>query len=114
MQIDLTQIILAVIALISAIVTGFVIPVLKSKLTGQQLDALKAAAKIAVYAAEQLHVPEEWAEKKKYAQQILAEQGYDIDSDKVDAAIEAAVKELRIILAGGTKDKPPEVLAENC
>ena len=98
MQIDLTQIILAVIALLSAIVTGYLIPLLKSKLTAQQLDGLKAAAKIAVFAAEQTYIPEQWAEKKQYAQQLLKEQGYDINTDKVDAAIEAAVKELKIIL----------------
>lgn len=106
MQIDLTQIILAVIALISAVVTGFLIPLLKSKLSAQQLDGLKAAAKIAVFAAEQTHIPEQWAEKKKYAQQLLKEQGYDIDTDKVDAAIEAAVKELKIILNKTTDEKP--------
>lgn len=107
MQIDLTQIILAVIALLSAVITGFVIPLLKSKLTDQQLAGLQAAAKIAVYAAEQLHVPEEWAKKKEYARQLLKEQGYDISTDKVDAAIEAAVKELKIVLAGKTTDEKP-------
>lgn len=107
MNIDLTQIILAIIALISAVVTGFVIPLLRSKLSAQQMDALKAAAKIAVYAAEQVHIPEEWAEKKKYAQQYLTELGYDIDSEAVDAAIEAAVKELKIILAGKGQSQPP-------
>lgn len=33
MTIDLTQIVLAVIALISAVLTGFVIPLLRSKLS---------------------------------------------------------------------------------
>lgn len=107
MNIDLTQIILAVIALISAVITGFVIPLIKSKLNTQQLDALKAAAKIAVYAAEQIHVPEEWAKKKEDARKYLAELGYDIDSVTVDAAIEAAVKELKIILAGRDQTQPP-------
>lgn len=106
MQIDMTQIVLAAIGLLSAVVTSFLIPLLKSKLTAQQLDGLKAAAKIAVFAAEQLYVPEQWAEKKKYAQQLLQEQGYDINTDKVDAAIESAVKELKIILNKTTDEKP--------
>lgn len=105
MQIDLTQIVLAVIGLLSAVVTGFLIPLLKSKLTENQINALKAAANIAVFAAEQTHVPEQWAEKKKYAQKLMQEQGYDINTDKVDAAIEAAVKELKIILNKKTYEK---------
>ena len=91
MNIDLTQIILAIITLIGGIITSFVIPFLKKKLTGQQMNNLQAAAKVAVYAAEQLFTPEKWAEKKKYVQDILRSQGYDIDTTKVDAAIEAEV-----------------------
>lgn len=105
MQIDLTQIVLAAIGLLSAVVTGFLIPLLKGKLTAQQLDGLKAAAKIAVFAAEQLYAPEQFAEKKKYAQQLLQDQGYDINTDKVDATIESAVKELKIILNKTTDEK---------
>ncbi len=98
--IDITQIILALIALFGGIITSFVIPFLKKKLTGQQIENLKLAARIAVYAAEQIFTPEQWAEKKKYVQDLLREQGYDVDAEKVDAAIEAEVLELHKIIYG--------------
>ena len=101
MTIDLTQIILAIIALISAILTGFVIPWLKKKVdvengkvTETQAALLKLAVSTAVKAAEQLYNSSEGQEKKNYVLNILKEQGYQIDSGAIDAAIEAAVLEL--------------------
>ncbi len=91
MTIDLTQIILAVIALLGGIITTFVIPFINKKLTAQQIENIRKVAKIAVYAAEQLFTPEQWAEKKKYAQEYMKAQGYNIDTVQIDAAIEAEV-----------------------
>lgn len=93
---DITKIIVAVIGLLTTIVTGFLIPFLKSKLTENQQKTMEALAKTAVYAAEQLFTPNQWSEKKSYAQQILTAKGYNVNLDDVNAAIEAAVKELKI------------------
>ena len=103
MQIDLTQIILAVIALISAVLTGFVIPWIKSKLDDRQYEILVAFVKTAVYAAEQLFTSEQWKEKKQYVQDLLLQNGYQIDLAPVDALIEATVRELRIEQGQGPK-----------
>lgn len=101
MQIDLTQIILAVIALIGAVLTGFVIPWLKKKvdvengkLTETQSALLKLAINTAVKAAEQLFNSEEGLKKKAYVIDILKSQGYEVDQAAINAAIEAAVLEL--------------------
>ena len=101
MNIDLTQIILAVIALISAVLTGFVIPWLKSKIsvengkvTETQAALLKLAINTAVRAAEQLYNSDEGQKKKAYVLDILKAQGYEVDQLAIDAAIEAAVLEL--------------------
>lgn len=101
MQIDLTQIILAIIALIGAVLTGFVIPWLKSKVsvengkvTETQAALLKLAINTAVRAAEQLFNSEEGLKKKEYVINILKSQGYEVDQAAIDAAIEAAVLEL--------------------
>lgn len=98
MHIDLTQIILAVIALLSAVLTGFVIPLLKSKLdvengnvTQLQADMLWFAIKTAVAAAEQLYSSTEGQQKKAYVLSLLEKQGYRTDASEIDAAIEAAV-----------------------
>ena len=96
MTIDLTQIILAVITLISAVLTGFVIPWLKNKLTDHQYDTLVSLVRVGVFAAEQLFTREMWKEKKQYVVDLLLENGYKVDITAVDALIEATVRELRI------------------
>ena len=55
MQIDLTQIILAVITLIFALISRYVIPYAKSKLNKDQMELLQTFVKAGVYAAEQLY-----------------------------------------------------------
>ena len=101
MQIDITQIILAIITLIGAIVTRFLIPLLKAKLnvengklTENQVYLLNLAITTAVTAAEQLYNSDEGQKKKAYVISLLKAQGYDVDGAAIDAAIEAAVLEL--------------------
>lgn len=101
MNIDLTQIALALIALISAVLTTFVIPLLKSKLdvengkiTENQSNMLRLAITTAVTAAEQLYKSDEGQKKKAYVLSLLEQQGYPINSSALDAAIEACVKEV--------------------
>ena len=101
MTFDATQIILAVIALISAILTGFVIPWLKSKtdinsgkVTENQAYMIKLIINTAVKAAEQLYNSDEGEKKKAYVVALLQGQGIDVDLPSIDAAIEAAVLEL--------------------
>ncbi len=96
MQIDLTQIILAVITLLGAVLSTFVIPLLKSKLTLQQQEAVDKAIKIAVYAAEQTKSNESGDARKAWVLKFLKEQGINVDLDAVDAQIEAVVKTLKI------------------
>ncbi len=95
---DLTQVIIAVIGVLGTIVTSFLIPLLRQKLTEAQMNKLAAFAKIGVYAAEQLYYPDEWESKKKYVQRFLEEKGYDVNLEEVNAAIESSVKELRIAM----------------
>ena len=55
MTIDLTSIANAVIALIAAIITAFVIPWIRSKTTATQFEKIKMWVTVAVEAAEQLY-----------------------------------------------------------
>lgn len=103
MTIDLTQIILAIITLIGAIITRYVIPWIKNKLNDHQYDALCALVRTGVFAAEQLFKSEQWKEKKQYVVDLLLENGYTVDSTAVEALIEATVRELRIEQGQGPK-----------
>ena len=96
MTIDLTQIILAIITLIGAIITRYLIPWIKSKLTDHQYEALKKLVRTGVFAAEQLFSTEQGKETKQYVVDLLKENGYEVDVTSVDALIEATVRELRI------------------
>lgn len=108
MKVDLTQIILAVITLIGGVLSGFVIPWIKSKLDDHQYDLLATLVRVGVFAAEQLFTREQWKEKKEYVVNLLNENGYSVDVTAVDALIEATVRELRIEQG----DKKEEVAAE--
>ena len=96
-MIDLTPIFQAIIALLAALVTYKLIPWIKSKTTGQQQNNLAASAKIAVYAAQQLFGASKAANEEKldYAMQRLRDEGFDLDTAALRAAIERAVYELK-------------------
>lgn len=96
MMIDLTPVFQALIALIAALITCWLIPWIKAKTTKQQQENLYAAAKIAVYAAEQIFGPKSGKDKFKYARDFLISIGYNVNTDVLEAAIESAVRTLPI------------------
>lgn len=94
---DLTPIVNAVIALIAAIVTTFLIPWIKSKIDAAKLAQIVEWVGIAVRAAEQIYNESGMGEKKKqYVLDFLASKGFTLDPNSINAMIEAAVKELNI------------------
>lgn len=100
--IDITPIVKAVvevvIGILATLVATKVIPWIHSKFDQEQLDFIKAVAKIAVRAAEQLFDKAQGAEKLEYAMHFvlsaLAEKGIVIDEELLRSYIEAAVLEL--------------------
>ena len=93
-MIDLTTVFTAIIALIGAVVSVFIIPILKKNLSAQEMAELLKWAQIAVTAAQQLYHQMDGVARKQYVQEFLAAKGYNINDAEVDAAIEAAVLEL--------------------
>lgn len=102
MQIDLTQIILAIITLIGGLIARYVIPWLRGRLNDRKMELLIELVNIGVYAAEQLFNSEQGKEKKQYVIDLLKEHGYEIDEENIamslNALIESAVKELKITM----------------
>ena len=98
MTIDLTQIILAIITLLSGIAMRYLVPLLKEKLDSGKRESMAAMIDVGVYAAEQLLGSGKGAEKKAYVQTLLINHGYNVDLAEVDAAIEAAVQGLKIAI----------------
>lgn len=91
-MIDLTPIMEAIIALVVAVITAFVLPWLKGKIDADKLEQIKLWVTVAVEAAEQLYIGTGRGEEKKaYVVKFLQEKGFTLDPDSLDKLIEAAV-----------------------
>lgn len=96
-NIDITTIANALIALVAAVITTFVIPYIKSKTTENQRKTFSEWAKIAVKAAEQIYKGSgRGPEKKKYVLDFLNSKGYKLDESSLEVTIEAAVKDIGV------------------
>lgn len=95
MRIDLTGVVQAVIALLAALVTYKLIPWIRSKTTEQQFTNLEAAARVAVFAAEQIFKNGNNVDKLEYATDQIIKAGFDLDIDTIRAAIEQACYDLK-------------------
>ena len=97
---DITYVLVGVI-LIGFFVIGKILwPYIKTHTTVEQLNFLIAAAKTAVYAAEQMIGPKMGADKLAYAidyiKDLLATKKLTFNENIIRAAIEAQVKELNM------------------
>ena len=95
-NIDITPIIEALIGLVSLIITGFLIPYLRQKLSNEKREKLRSWVNIAVAAAEQLMKNKSGLEKKEYVLGFLLSKGLVFEVDEVTAMIEAEVYKLGI------------------
>ena len=99
MNIDITQIVVAVIGLLGIIITSVVVPLIKSKLTNSQWESIKNYALAGVQAAEIIFNAQGKGEEKlewvsKYIEAQCKAHGIEIDMDTVRIAIENAWKDL--------------------
>lgn len=104
-MIDITVIIEAIIALIFALVTTFLIPWLREKAESEKLSKVFSVAEQVVYAAWELDITGELVEmgisKVDYAwdqsKKILAEKNITVDDDTLKAYIKSEVAKLRLV-----------------
>lgn len=87
MNINLTPIFEAVLALLAALITYKLIPWIRSKTTESQQKTLRAIYEGAVMVAEQLYGAGKGDEKFRYATQKLAAKGIDVDPDAIEEAV---------------------------
>lgn len=101
MQIDLTQIVVALIGVLAAVVTKFVIPYIISKIGAEKRQEVAFWTKLAVEAAEKIFKEHGMgAEKKAYVISFLEEKGFKLNEKEIDIAIESAVLEMQNAIAG--------------
>ena len=94
MNFDVTDIIEAVIVLISALITTFLLPYIKQKLSDEKRQKLIFWIETAVKAAEQLYGSKTGQQKKEYVVSFLLSKGIVADIDEVTALIESEVYKL--------------------
>ena len=91
-MIDITTVIEAVLALIGALITAFLIPWIKNKTRAEKLEQIELWVTVAVEAAEQIYTGSgKGAQKKAYELEFLNSKGFDIDWEEIDMMIESAV-----------------------
>lgn len=96
-MINITDIIVAVIGLLSALITAFLVPYLRTKISAERWKQIQEITYVAVSAAEQLGITGKIKDKYTYASsQIKAEldkMGLKYDESVIKSAIEAAVRQ---------------------
>ena len=99
-MLNITDIMSAIIALAAAILTTFVVPAIRQKMDAEDFAQMLKWVKIAVQAAELIYKGTGLgAQKKAYVKEFLLSRGYELDETELDAAIEAAVLELKVSVA---------------
>lgn len=95
-MIDLTPIANSIIALIAALISAFLIPYIKSRISAEKLTEIQEWVTVAVRAAEMIYTGTgRGAEKKQYVRDFLADKGYTLDIDSIENLIESAVLDLK-------------------
>lgn len=113
--VDITPIVLAVIALCTVLLTSFVIPKLKAKHPQEeidkalnQLEVYKNVAMLACRMVEQLYpgmAQTKFNEAHAFMVDYLTKAGIKIDEDQITAAIESAVLEINKTLRNPASDE---------
>ena len=116
MTINLTPILQALIGLLAALITYRLIPWIKARTTSEQQGQLRAATKIAVFAAEQLFGAGHGNDKLNYAMDWLEEHGYTVDRAQIEAALYEEINSGffsidSVNISAEGKEKPPEDVA---
>lgn len=98
MNIDITQIVVALIGLMSLVITSVIVPLIKSKLTSTQWQMIVNYAYAGVQAAEIIFNAQGQGDAKfkwvaDYIEQRCAEHNIKIDTDTIKVVIENAWKE---------------------
>ena len=93
-SIDYTELLQAVITLISVIITTFLIPYIKKNLSNERLEELKKWVSVAVKAAEQLYGSKTGKQKKEFVLSFLMDKGIIFDAAEVATLLEAEVYKL--------------------
>ena len=87
-NIDITQIIIALIGLLASLITYRLVPWIKANTTAKQRENINTMVRIAVFAAEQLYGSKSGQEKLKYVEDWLLARGIKVDRADIEACVQ--------------------------
>lgn len=98
MTFDITQIVVALIGLLSLVLTSVVVPLIQSKISNEHWQLILNYAVAGVQAAETLigagNGEKKFEEAKRFIEKQCREHGIKVDSDTIETAIQNAWKAL--------------------
>lgn len=93
---DYTLLFEGILTVLFALITLYVVPWIKTKLSAEDLNEIMKWVKIAVQAAEMIYKEAGMGKAKKdYVLTFLADRGIKYDERQIDLLIESAVLELK-------------------
>jgi len=100
MKNEMATIIISIFTIASALVSMYVIPYIKTKMSAEQIEQLTYYIQLAVRCAEQIYTAEQWKTKKIYVfnhiRKLASEKlGIDITDEELDILIEGIVNEVK-------------------
>lgn len=93
-MIDLTNLIEALIAVLIAVAMRYLIPWIKTKMSKDQEETLYTIVSIAVMAAEKLYGAKKGDDKLAYVERYLEARGVKVDTMRLKAYVNAAIKQM--------------------
>lgn len=88
----------SIISILGVVITAYVIPYIKSKLSDKQWERLVYWTTVAVRCADQLFTKEEWGQKKKYVMSFITDVvnklGINLSEQDINILIEGIVNEI--------------------
>lgn len=95
----ITKLVEAVVTVVIVLISAYAVPWLKGKIGEDKYNQIVAFAETCVRSAEKIYTPEEWAQKKRYAVEMVQkkaeELGITITAEEINAIIEGAVQAVK-------------------
>lgn len=89
----------AIISVVVILVSAYAIPWLKNMVGEDKFTTIVEFAEIVVRSAEKMYTPEEWAQKKAYAVNMVSKKaqeiGIELNEKEINAIIEGAVQAVK-------------------
>ena len=94
------KLLMGILSICSVLVTVYLLPYIKTKISTEDMKKLLNYAAIAVRCAEQIYTKEQWQEKKEYVMdycmKIINEKLHiDVTYDELDTIVEGIVNEVK-------------------